>query len=71
MQNIGKALVIAGIVTIIVGAVLMMVGKVPWLGRLPGDIVIHKKSFTIYIPVVTCLIISIILTIIFWLIGRR
>lgn len=71
IENIGKILVVAGIVIIAIGALLMLSVKIPWLGRLPGDILIQKKNFTFYFPVATSIIISILLTIIFWFFFRR
>ncbi|MFZ5998435.1 MAG: DUF2905 domain-containing protein [Nitrospirota bacterium] len=70
-QHIGKVLVIIGIILLVVGGMVMLSGRIPWLGRLPGDIVIQRKNFTFYFPLATSIIISIILTLIFWLIGRR
>ncbi len=61
---------------IILGLVILAIGiSWPWLsrlglGRLPGDIVIHRDNFTLYIPIVTGLVLSIILSLLLWLIGR-
>jgi hypothetical protein len=70
-HQIGKALMAAGAVIVLVGAVLFLSGKIPWLGRLPGDIVIERKNFTFYFPLATSILISILLTILFWFFGRR
>lgn len=74
-QYIGKFLIIVGIVIIVVGAMLMLSGKAPWFsqyfGKLPGDIVIQRKNFTLYLPIATSILLSILLTIILWIIGRR
>lgn len=64
-------MIIIGAVTIGLGVLLMFSGKLPWIGRLPGDIVVQKKNFTIYFPIATSIILSILLTLIFWLIGRK
>ncbi len=58
-----------GAIAIVVGIVLILVGKTP-LGRLPGDIVIRRDNFTFAFPLATCLIISAVITLIFWLISR-
>jgi hypothetical protein len=50
---------------------LSLSGKIPWLGRLPGDILIQRKNFSFYFPLATGILISIILTFLFWLFGRR
>ncbi|MEW5747056.1 MAG: DUF2905 domain-containing protein [Nitrospirota bacterium] len=71
MGSLGKLLVLIGIVLVVIGGLIMLSGKIPWLGRLPGDIVIQRKNFTFYFPLATSIVISIILTLIFWLIGRR
>lgn len=71
MQEIGKTLVIFGIILIIVGLFLTFVNRVPFLGRLPGDIYVQRKHFTFYFPIATSILISIILSLIFWLWPRR
>lgn len=71
MQPLGKYLIVAGLVLIAVGGLLMLSGKLPWLGRLPGDIVIQRKNFTFYFPLATSILLSILLTLILWLIGRK
>jgi len=74
MQNglpeIGRALMIAGAVFVLLGLVLTFAGKVPGLGRLPGDIFYRKGNLTFYFPVVTCLAISLLLTLLFWLFRK-
>jgi hypothetical protein len=71
IQYIGKFLIIFGIVVIAVGGLLLLSGKISWLGKLPGDIIIQRKNFTFYFPIATSIILSVILTFIFWLISRR
>ncbi len=68
--NIGKLLIFAGIVIVGAGILLILGPKIPWLGRLPGDIVIEKKNFKFYFPVTTGIIISVILTLIVYLLRR-
>jgi len=62
---------ILGAVLIAVGAILAFVPRVPWLGKLPGDIMIQKKNVTVYFPLATSVLISIILSVIFRLWSRR
>jgi hypothetical protein len=71
MIDIGKMLIIFGVASIVIGGILMLSGKVPWIGRLPGDILVQKKNFTFYFPLATSVIISILLTLIFWLLKKR
>ena len=71
IQYIGRFLIILGIVIIAVGSLLLLSGKSSWVGRLPGDIIIQKKNFTFYFPLATSILLSILLTFIFWIIGKR
>jgi hypothetical protein len=71
MNDIGKALVGVGIALVLLGAFFWAGGRVPWFGHLPGDIRIEREHFRFYFPVVTCLIISVVLTLLFWLFGKR
>ncbi len=69
-QQTGKLLIIFGLILVALGGLFMLGDKIPFLGRLPGDIHIQKGTFNFYFPVVTCIIISIILTIILNLFRR-
>lgn len=71
IQHIGKVLLITGAVIALIGGALMLSGRIPWLGRLPGDVLIERKNFTFYFPLATSILISILLTLLFWLWGRR
>lgn len=66
----GKFLIIAGIVLLIAGLAIHFSDKVPFLGRLPGDIRIERENFKFYFPITTSILISIVLTIIFYLVGH-
>jgi hypothetical protein len=70
MVGIGKLFVIFGAVLVVVGLVLMFFNKIPFLGKLPGDIHIKKDSLEFYFPIVTCLILSIGLSLLFWLFSH-
>ncbi len=70
LAQTGKFLIITGLIIIALGAILMLAGKVPFLGRLPGDIIIEKKNFTFYFPLATSIILSIILTLILWILSK-
>ncbi|HDK26186.1 MAG TPA: DUF2905 domain-containing protein [Candidatus Atribacteria bacterium] len=61
----GKVFLFLGIILIIIGAIFLLAGKLPFSGRLPGDIVIQRKNFIFYFPLGLCILLSIILTIIF------
>jgi hypothetical protein len=71
MSETGKILVLIGLAIAILGGVIWLGGKVPWLGRLPGDIRIERENFRLYFPLTTGLLISVVLTLIFWLLRKR
>ncbi len=70
-SQLGKILLIAGLAVAGVGLLIMLGGKIPWLGKLPGDIFYRGEKFTFYFPLTTSIIASIVLTLIIWLITRR
>jgi DUF2905 family protein len=71
MNEIGKLLIVFGLLIAGVGVLLVVAGRLPWIGRLPGDIHIQRGNFTFYFPLATSILVSVALTLIFWLIGRR
>ncbi len=71
LHSLGRFLIIFGGLIIVLGIVLSVEGKIPYLGNLPGDIHIKRETFSFHFPVVTCIILSIILTVILNLIFRR
>jgi hypothetical protein len=70
MNDLGKLLFIVGIVLVIVGAVIWKTGGLGGLGRLPGDITVQKGNSSFYFPIVTCLLISAVLSLLAWLFRR-
>jgi len=75
LTDLGKILVGFGVVMIVLGGILLLAGnlsgKVPWIGRLPGDIYIERGTWRFYFPLATSVIISIVLTLLLSLFGRR
>ncbi len=71
IQHIGKILLLVGIIVAAIGGLIIIAGRIPGIGRLPGDILIQKKNFTFYFPIATSILISIVLTLLFWLLGRK
>ncbi|MBI2469988.1 MAG: DUF2905 domain-containing protein [Planctomycetes bacterium] len=71
LSAFGKILILVGIIMIVVGGLFMFGSKIPFIGRLPGDIAIQKKNFSFYFPITTSIIISIILSFIMWLLSKR
>jgi hypothetical protein len=71
MQQLGRALLIIGAVLIVIGAFLYFGGKLPFrLGRLPGDIIHRGQNSTFYFPLVSCIVISVFITLILWIINQ-
>ncbi|MGH7405833.1 MAG: DUF2905 domain-containing protein [Candidatus Methylomirabilales bacterium] len=70
-EGFAKLLILFGIVLALLGGLLLVVGKIPLIGRLPGDIYIRKGDFTFYVPLATSILISLLLTLLFSLFGRR
>ncbi|HEY7212776.1 MAG TPA: DUF2905 domain-containing protein [Bryobacteraceae bacterium] len=71
-MNLGRLLIFAGIVLLAVGALLTILDRAnPPLGRLPGDLVYRGKHTTVYFPWVTCLILSVLITLLLWFLNRR
>lgn len=70
-QEFGRALVIFGLVVVAIGGLVLLAGKVPFLGKLPGDIVVRKGNFTLYAPLMTGIILSLVLTVFLNLWSRR
>jgi hypothetical protein len=68
MPNVPKLLIVAGFVLIVIGVIWAIGGKFIHFGRLPGDIVVDKGNFKFYFPVVTCILISVIVSLIFYVI---
>ncbi len=67
---LGKLLIGVGLLIVILGIILLVIPKVPFLGRLPGDVVVQRENFTFYFPVVSSILLSVILTIILNLFFR-
>jgi hypothetical protein len=70
MQNMGKSLIILGLILVAAGLLLSYGGKLPFLGRLPGDIRIERENFSVFFPLGTCLVISALVSLLFWLFRR-
>jgi hypothetical protein len=70
MSELGRFLIIIGAILVVLGVVLWLSPKIPWLGRLPGDIIIKREKFSFYFPLGTCILLSIILTLILYLFRK-
>ncbi len=71
VADLGKALIFFGVVILIIGVVVLVASRANLpIGRLPGDIVYRGKNTSFYFPIVTCIILSVLLSFILWIIGR-
>lgn len=75
LGGLGKLFIVFGVSMVILGAIFLALGsvsgKIPWIGRLPGDIHIQREHWSFYFPLGTSVVLSILLTLIFSLFGRR
>jgi hypothetical protein len=71
MAEMGRMLVVLGIALVVIGAIIMLLGRTGLpLGRLPGDILYRGKNTTFYFPLATSIVLSVVLSVIFYLVGR-
>ena len=70
MNDIGKALIGVGIALIVLGVLFSLGGRLPWLGRLPGDIRVERENFRFYFPITTTILISLLLTVLVQVIKK-
>jgi len=71
ISPIGRILIIIGLAVAAIGLLLTLGGKLPWFGRLPGDIQYKSENFTFYFPLATSVIVSIVLSLVLWFINRK
>jgi hypothetical protein len=69
-SDLGRTLIVLGAVILVIGLVVSLGGRLSWLGRLPGDLIWRRGGTTFYFPIVTCLLLSLLLTLIFSLLRR-
>lgn len=70
MSGLGRSLILLGILLVAAGVVIGYGPRIPWLGKLPGDIVIKRESFSFCFPLTTCILVSLLLALIGWLFRR-
>jgi hypothetical protein len=71
VAEFGKILISIGLLLAILGVIFIFGNKLPFVGRLPGDIVVERKNYSFYFPVATCIIISVIMSSILWLFSKK
>lgn len=69
--SFGRMLMLLGVVMVLIGAILTFAGRIPGIGRLPGDILIRRGNFTFYFPLATSIVLSVVLTLLLALFARR
>ncbi len=70
LQPLARLLIVLGIALVVAGLLLCFGGRIPWLGRLPGDIVVERPGFRFYFPLATSILLSLLLTAVLWLLRR-
>lgn len=70
MEETGKVIIISGLILVLVGVLFLLFGKLSPLGKLPGDIVIKKENFSFYAPITTSLLLSLIISLVLFLINK-
>jgi hypothetical protein len=70
IPSFGKSLIVLGLIIAVIGVIVSFAGKIPWLGRLPGDIYVKRENFSFYFPLATCIIVSLIVSFILWLLRK-
>jgi hypothetical protein len=71
LNDIGKLMMLFGAIVVVLGGVFILAGKIPWLGRLPGDIYIQRPNFTFFFPLTTSILLSVLLSLLLSLFSRR
>ncbi|NQT33280.1 MAG: DUF2905 domain-containing protein [Candidatus Omnitrophica bacterium] len=71
MLDLAKLLLITGLIFIFMAGIFLLAAGVPWFGKLPGDIMIKRENFTFYFPITTCILASIILSVIIYLLFKN
>lgn len=70
-MGVGKALVVLGLAIAATGVLVLLAGRIPWLGRLPGDIHVERGNWSFYFPLATSILVSLVISLVLYLIGRR
>ncbi len=71
MQTIGKCLIMFGILLVFIGGILFLFDRMNWEWKLPGDILIKRGNFTFYFPITTCILISVLVSLVFYLLSKK
>lgn len=71
-ETVGRSFITLGVLLVVIGLALEFAPRLPFrIGRLPGDIYVHRGNTTFYFPIVTCILVSVVLTLVLWIVNRR
>ena len=70
MNGLGRPLIILGLILVTIGIIISIAPRIPWMGKLPGDIFIKRDTFSFYFPLGTCVLLSVLLSLVLWLFRR-
>ena len=70
MNGLGRPLIILGLILVTIGIIISIAPRIPWMGKLPGDIFIKRDNFSFYFPLGTCVLLSVLLSLVLWLFRR-
>jgi uncharacterized protein HemY len=71
LNSVAKVIILVGALVMAMGLLFLFIDKIPWLGKLPGDIYLQRKKFNFYFPITTCIIISVMLSVVLYFILRK
>jgi len=71
VTDLGKALVLLGILLTVVGVLMLLASRVSWIGRLPGDVHVQRDNWSFYFPITTSIVISVVISLLLYLVRRR
>lgn len=70
MPGFARTLIYLGVLLVVIGVILSLAGRLPWLGNLPGDITVQRGRFTFYFPITTCIILSLLISLVLYFFRR-
>jgi len=71
IESLGRMIIYIGVLLVLVGGFFILVAKVPWFGRLPGDFVYRREGLTVYLPIATMILVSLVLTLLLNIVWRK
>ncbi|PIS29017.1 DUF2905 domain-containing protein [Candidatus Saganbacteria bacterium CG08_land_8_20_14_0_20_45_16] len=71
VESLGRLILYIGVILVLIGGFFILVGRVPWFGRLPGDFIYRREGLTIFLPITTMVLVSLVLTLLLNIVWRR